>query len=363
MKLREVVVEDANSATASNDYEQMQAFVRANRVQGVPPEQQMALALFKELQKQKQQNNRLSAELSDAEKRIDQATQSNELQSQELGIHATELERERQSGEEQKARVGQLGQTYAEREQASRDQIEDLAAKLEAVKSMPGVNKDVAERLENQIKELSEKGMPAERVQELEQSIAQIQGLQVADDEMIKDLVKQVNDAQAATKELKKTKKSVGKDAEETAQRALDQIEQIKQQLAHFQSVENETALLTQQVNKLSQKQAIIDKQKAANLSTDTANMAKDAAAPGQLPLLSPAGPSPQMSLPGVETPAPAPVTGSQLELPGVDQTQTEPARARNIVGTIKQANPADRANVYEAQLQNAIRWATGKTK
>lgn len=357
MKLKEIVVEDSNPVASSNDYEQMQEFLRANRVQGVPPEQQMALALFKELQKQKQQNNALSAELSDAEKRIDQAAQSGKLQGQELGMHAAELERERKSGEQQKAEVGKLGQAYAKREQASQEQIQDITTKLEAVKAMPGVNKDVAERLENQIRELAKKGMPAERVRELEQSIAEIQSLQVADDEMIKDLVKQVNDAQAANIELEKTKQTVGKDAEETARRALDQIEQIKQQLAHFQEVEAQTALLNQQVNKIAQKQAIADKQKAANLQTDTANMARDAATTGKL-LTSP-GPSPQMSLPGVETPAPT--NGSQLELPGVDQTQTEPARAQNIVGRFKQANPADIANVYEAQLQNAIRWATGK--
>jgi hypothetical protein len=32
-------------------------------------------------------------------------------------------------------------------------------------------------------------------------------------------------------------------------------------------------------------------------------------------------------------------------------------------VGRIKQANPVDKAAVYESQLQNAIAWATGKTK
>lgn len=322
MKLREVVVEDANSATASNDYEQMQAFVRANRVQGVPPEQQIALALFKELQKQKQQNNRLSAELSDAEKRIDQATQSNDVQTQELGMHAAELERERKSGEEQKARVGQLGQTYAEREQASQDQIQDITAKLEAVKAMPGVNKDVAERLENQIRELAEKGMPAERVQELEQSIAQIQGLQVADDEMIKDLIGQVRDAHNTAAELEKTKQELSRSLDQAGKTAEEQIAQMQQQLAALNqlagqlntainnTVPREIKNIDTRVDQLARKQEIQDKVNLMKISKKVS----DALRSGMPP-----------------PPAPAPVP------------QPVP--------------------VAESRFTNAIRWATGKTK
>ena len=69
--------------------------------------------------------------------------------------------------------------------------------------------------------------------------------------------------------------------------------------------------------------------------------------------------PSSQMSLPGVDTPAP----GSQIELPGIDQPQSEPARARNLAGRIKKADPADVANVYETQFARSIAWATGRTK
>ena len=307
MKLREVVVEDANSATASNDYEQMQAFVRANRVQGVPPEQQMALALFKELQKQKQQNNRLSAELSDAEQRIDQAAQSNDLQTQELGMHAAELERERKSGEQQKSEVGKLGQAYAEREQASQDQIKDITTKLEAVKAMPGVNKDVAERLENQIKELSEKGMPAERVQELEQSISQIQGLQVADDEMIKDLVDQVKDAHNTAAELEKTKQELSQYLDQAGKTADEQIEQMRQQLAALNQLATQlnTAIndtipqeiqgVDSKVDQLAKKQEIQDKVNLMKISKKVS----DALRSGMPP---PAAPAPSQPVPVAES-------------------------------------------------------------
>lgn len=234
MKLREVIVED------SNDYEQMQAFVRANKVQGIPPEQQVALALFKELKKQKQQNADLSDELNDAERRIDQATQSGKTQGQELGMHKGELEKERKRGEQQKAEVGKLGQAYAEREQASQEQIEDITAKLDAVKTMPGVSKEAAENLEKQIQELSEKGTSVEHIAELEQSIAAIQNMQVADEDMIKDLVGQVKDAQNTADELEKTKQEFGGYINQAAQTAEQQIALMQQQLAYLNQLSNQ---------------------------------------------------------------------------------------------------------------------------
>jgi len=338
MKLREVVKEDA---TASNDYQQMQDFVRANRVQGVPPEQQIALALFKELQKQKQQNNRLSSELSDAEKRIDQATQSNELQSQELGMHATELERERKSGEQQKSEVGKLGQAYAEREQASKDQIEELTSKLEAVKSMPGVNKDVAEQLENQIKELAEKGMPADRVQELEQSIAEIQGLQVADDKMIKDLVDQVKDAHNTAAELKKTKEELGGYINQATQTADQQIALMQQQLAYLNQLSNQLNIAVTDVipGSLENIQAKVDELDGENEMVYDELQKHDA-------LLN------QLSGTPAPEPAPAPVSNVRA-LPRPNPPQI----AQQLIRS------GDLQSVAESKMFKAIQWATGKTK
>jgi chromosome segregation ATPase len=173
----------------SGDYQQMLAFTRANRVGGVPDEQQIPLALFKELKKQQQQNQVLGAELDAAEQRIDQATQSGELSKQELGMHRTELDRERAAGDQQKAAVGQLGQQYAEREKASGEQIQQLAGQLQQVRNMPGVNQDSVDKLEKQIQDLSKTGIGADKVQELERSITAIQNAESADDAAIKDLI------------------------------------------------------------------------------------------------------------------------------------------------------------------------------
>jgi chromosome segregation ATPase len=248
MKINDILLE--SSPEGSNDYQQMMDMVRGSPMPGIPPEQRVALALFKELQKQKQHNAQLDSELDAAEQRIDQATSSGELQGKELGMHRGELERERTRGTQQKASIDQLGQTYARREEASQEQVKELGDKLEAVKSMPGVNKDSVEKLEKQIRELSQNGIGADKVQELERSIAAIQSAESTDDAAIKDLIQQVKAAQDATAELSKTKQTVGNDAEETAKRALDQIEQIKQQLAHFREVEQAVASLQPKVDK-----------------------------------------------------------------------------------------------------------------
>ena len=90
MRLFDIISEAGDD---SGDYQQMQAFVRANRVGGVPDSQQIPLALFKELKRQQAQNQALGRELSDAERRIDQATRSGELSQQELGLHRGEIGR------------------------------------------------------------------------------------------------------------------------------------------------------------------------------------------------------------------------------------------------------------------------------
>ena len=356
MKANEFVNEDNSDSGA---YQQMLAFTQANRVGGVPDDQQIPLALFKELKKQQQQNQALGAELDAAEQRIDQATQSGELSQRELGMHRGELDRERAAGEKQQAAVGQLGQQYAEREKASGEQIKQLTNQLEMVKNMPGVDAKAAKELEKQIQELGKKSVSLDKLAELESSIAAVQNMQSVDDAEIQDLMAQIEQAQKDSKELEKTKASVGKDAEETAQRALDQIEQIKQELEQFQNIENETTLLTQRVNNIAQ---TTSKLAQAAYSGDAQNMAKGQIAKQAAAMLPQSEPSPQMSLPGVTT-TPPPAAGSQLELPGVDQAQAEPERYKNIAGQFKQANPVNKAAVYETQLQNAIKWATGRNK
>jgi len=221
----------------SGEYQQMLAFTRANRVGGVPDEQQIPLALFKELKKQQQQNQALGAELDAAEQRIDQATASGELSQKELGMHRGELDRERAAGEKQQAAVGQLGQQYAEREQASTEQIQQLASRLEQVKTMPGIDANAAKELEKQIKELGEKSVPSDRIAELESTIAQIQNSSIADDAEIQELMAQIEQAQSATREIEKAKKEISKDVETTSKNALDMVDQLKQDLRRLQQV------------------------------------------------------------------------------------------------------------------------------
>lgn len=345
----------------SGDYQQMLAFTRANRVGGVPDEQQIPLALFKELKKQQQQNQALGAELDAAEQRIDQATASGKLSQRELGMHRTELDRERAAGDQQRAAVTQLGQQYTEREKASGEQIQQLTGQLQQVRNMPGVDKKTAEDLEKKIKELSKNSVPVDRLAELESSIAAVQSMQTVDDTAIRDLVAQVKDAQTASKELEKTKKTVSRDAEETARRALDQVEQIKQQLAHFQEVEAQTTLLAQRVGQLTQAQNELSKQTGKmQTAPDTTDMAQDAIVKqAGTAMMMPREPNPQMSLPGVDTPTPA--AGDQIELPGIGQPESDSARAQNLVGRIKQTNPIDKAKVYESAFNRSIAWATGK--
>lgn len=257
MKINDILREASDD---SGDYQQMLAFTRANRVGGVPDEQQIPLALFKELKKQQQQNQALGAELDAAEQRIDQATQSGELSQKELGMHRTELDRERAAGEKQQAAVGQLGQQYAEREQASTEQIQQLASRLEQVKTMPGVDANAARELEKQIKELGEKSVPLDRLQELESSIAAVQNMQTVDDAEIQELMAQIEQAQSATKELEKTKQSIKQDVSKTVQDTQNQVAQMKQDIQRLQQVEKEVKDLEPKVDSLTKDKIIRDK-------------------------------------------------------------------------------------------------------
>jgi DNA repair exonuclease SbcCD ATPase subunit len=339
MKIHDILREASDD---SGDYQQMLAFTRANRVGGVPDAQQIPLALFKELKKQQQQNQALGRELSAAERRIDQAMQSGELSKQELGMHRGELDRERAAGDQQRAAVTQLGQQYSERERASTEQIKQLAGQLEQVKAMPGVNKSAAEALEKQIKELGERSVPVARLAELESSIAAVQSMQSVDDQEIKSLMAQIDQAQKATQEFEKTRASVGKDAEKTAAAALDQVEQLKQDIERLQQVEKTVSalqplvksVLVPKVDRLTQDKAIRDKIALKQSAKGFAQAMQTGALPSGTPTqMMPAEPDPQASLPGFGDPANEP--GYQQSLP---------LRA-----------------VAESQFLKHVRWATGK--
>jgi chromosome segregation ATPase len=337
MKINDVLREASDD---SSDYQQMLAFTRANRVGGVPDDQQIPLALFKELKRQQQQNQALGSELSAAEQRIDQAMQSGELSRQELGMHRGELERERAAGDQQKAAVTQLGQQYSERERASTEQIEKLTGQLEQVKTMPGVDKKAADELEKQIKELGQRSVPVDRLAELESSIAQIQNSSIADDTAIQDLVSQVKAAQETTKELEKNKQSIKQDTQ-------DQVEQIRQQLAHFREVEQTVAALKAEVDKLEadakqNDQAIVGLSGSINNIRDNIKQAMAARKDSNVDPQMPAKMAPQMV-----TPKPPPQRPIWNPDPRV--------LAQKLV------NKGVLQSVDENQLNRAIEWATGK--
>jgi chromosome segregation ATPase len=359
MKIHDILREASDD---SGDYQQMLAFTRANRVGGVPDEQQIPLALFKELKKQQQQNQALGRELSDAEKRIDQAMQSGELSRKELGMHRTELDRERAAGDEQRAAVSQLGQRYGERERASREQIEKLTGQLEQVRNRPGVDKKAADELEKKIKELDQKSVPLDRLAELESSIGAIQNAQSVDDAEIQDLMAQIEQAQKATQELQKTKQSVGRDVEKTAQATLDQVQLMRQDIEALRRVEKD---LEQELNDLRDNYKETDaslldielqtlptiKQDIDQLKTSGAIKHVPVPSAPQQPVRTPAPPQTQ-------TPAPA-ATPNTTQEPANQPAWKVDKEA--IFQKMKDAGHFQDQKVAEDQMNRAIAWATGK--
>jgi len=357
MKIHDILTEAGDD---SGDYQQMLAFTRANRVGGVPDSQQIPLALFKELKKQRQQNQALSSELSDAEKRIDQAIKSGELSRQELGMHRGELERERGAGQAQQAAVTQLGQQYGERERASQQQMDQLTKQLEMVKSMPGVDSKAAQELENKIKELGQKTVGVDRLADLEQTIDAIQNAQSVDDAEIKELMAQIDQAQKSSQEMAKIKQTAGQDAEKLAAAALDQVEQMRQDLERLNQVAGRISTvvgdaLPAQIDSLNARLQELDSESEHQydelLKHDTLlnKLTGQGGGGGGTPVQSepPGKPRPT-------PPAPSPAGDA-------------------IANRQQQLNLRDREDLYrsmgveipepvaESKFQNYIRWATGK--
>ena len=341
MKITDILREDGED---TGDYQQMLAFTRANRVGGVPDSQQIPLALFKELKKQQQQNQALSSELSDAEKRIDQATKSGELSKQELGMHRTELDRERATGDQQKAAVGQLGQQYSERERASKEQIEKLSDQLQQVRNMPGVNEKAARELEKQIKELGEKSVPAARLAELESTIAQIQTSSIADDSTIKDLVQQVKDAQVASDTRVDTVAQMRQDIERLKQVETD----LEQELSDLKDSYQETDATLWD----------IESQTIPGITQDIDQL-KTAGAVKNIPTPAPAGQQSQTPPPPPQQQAPAPAAANTTQEPANQPAWKVDKEA--IFQKMKDAGHFQDQKVAEDQMNRAIAWATGK--
>ena len=360
MRINDILQESGDD---SGDYQQMLAFTRANRVGGVPDEQQIPLALFKELKKQQQQNQALSSELSDAEQRINQAMATGELSQQELGMHRGELDRERAAGEKQQAAVGQLGQQYAEREKASGEQIQQLASQLEMVKNKPGVDPEAAKDLERQIKQLSQTSVSADKLEELEAHIASVQNMQRVDDTVIKDLVAQVNAAQETTKELEKTKKSIKQDVSKTVQDTQDQVAQMRQDIERLRQVEKglqkDVDDLTNSYLETDATLWDIESQTIPELEQNI-DLIKTKVSMDDIPTPAPAGQQPQ-------TPPPPPQQAPEPAPAAADTTQ-EPANQpawkidkEAIFQKMKDQGHFQDQKVAEDQMNRAIAWATGK--
>jgi chromosome segregation ATPase len=304
MKSHEFITEGPESS----DYQQMLNFVNNNKTPGVPPEQQVALAMFRELNKQQAQNKQLGAELKAAEQRIDIAAQGGELASAELGKHQGELERERGDIDKQRDKMGKIDQKNSEREKASAEQLQNLTAQLDQIKQKPGVDPNATKELEKQMDELKKNGLDADKYQDLEQAVANMQNMQQVDDKTMQSLIGQVKDAQAKADELSQTRAAVGGEIEQSTAGMQDEIEQLKAQLAHFREVEQTVAalqpmvqdVLAPKVDKLIKNQDIADK---VNRIKTTQAFARDEitrnAARSALQPQAPA-PDPQMSLPGV---------------------------------------------------------------
>jgi DNA repair exonuclease SbcCD ATPase subunit len=229
MKITEILSEGPSQP--GQDYQKMMNFVRSAKLQGVPADQQVAVALFKELEKQQQQNKALSSELDAAEERIDVATQRGDVYGGQLKKHQSELDRERQDIDAQKTAMGDLDAQHTKRAKASVQQIQDLTSKLETIKTKPGVDQNVAAQLEQQIAELKNKGVSADKVKELEQSISSVQNMQSVDDVTIADLMAKVKDAQNVAQELEKTKQQVGQDLDQTTAQALAKVDQVTHEI------------------------------------------------------------------------------------------------------------------------------------
>ena len=345
MKITDILKEASDD---SGDYQQMLAFTRANRVGGVPDDQQIPLALFKELKKQQQQNQALGAELDAAEQRIDQATKSGELSKQELGMHRTELDRERSAGDEQKAAVSQLGQQYSEREKASAEQIKQLTGQLEQVRNMPGVNEKAAKELEKKIKELGEKSVPVAKLAELESTIAQIQTSSIADDSTIKDLVQQVKNAQAATDARVDMVTQMRQDIERLKQVETDLEQELNDLRDNYK--ETDASLLDIELQTLPTIKQDIDKLKTY---VPVKNIPTPAPA-GQQSQTPPPPTQPQALAP---VPAAANTTQEPANQPVYTPSQIATAKKLGLSGDLQDPN----LKFAESAFNRSIAWATGK--
>ena len=383
MKLKEVICEAVPVSAPSNvgrDYINMLNFVKSSGLEGVPADQQVAVALFKELQKQQQKNTQMSRELSAAERRIDQATQSGELYGQELAMHQQELERERGEIEQQREKMSQIDQQYAGRAEASQRQMQALTDQLAQLKDKPGVDKSTAESLQNQIEKLKKEGIDKDKYAELQKNVEAIQRMQQVDDSVIQDLVAQIKSAESAAAELSQTKQAVSQDLEKQAQTALDQVDQLKQYLIRLSQFQNHLQnvvvdVLPQEIEKLQSKVGQLDSENEDQYNELLKHQQLlDKLAPGReggtpqgqpmppapLPTKPPAKP-PTSSTPAGDAIPPAKLPTSSTPAGDAIARQQEKYNARRLAQTqgFNFIDLEEPETVEESRFMRLVKWAT----
>jgi len=358
MKITDILNETGPGATSTDDYQKMLSFAKANQMPGVPPEQQIALALFKEIQKQRQQNQELGAELNAAEKRIDVATQRSDITGQEVGKHRDELGRERKDIEAQKAGLGKLDQEYSARAQASQEQIDNLTSRLESIKNQPGINKDAADALEKQIQALDKKGVSMDKFQELEQTINRVQRLQHVDDEVVQGLAAQVKDAHNTAKELAKTKQDMSHELDKEAVAAQDKIDELTREIDELRALAATvqpaiTDVIQPKLQQIDQKVKELDGENEhiyTELGQHDLEIRKLGGSGGSG---TPEEPEPPVN------PAPAPIPGN----PNQDAEDAADAKAKAAIAKAQLNSLKQPQQVAESKFFKSVAWATGKTK
>lgn len=349
MKSHEFIKEDG-----AGDYQQMLSFVSRHKTPGVPDDQQVALALYKELQKQQQTNDQLGKELASAEQRIDTATQRGQL-----GKQGTDLDRERQDLDKQRSVMGQIDAENAKREKANAHQIQHLTAQLTDLQKKPGVSSAESKALEKQIKELTDKGMDADKFRAVQISVTNIQQMQKVDNLEIKHLVDQLRTA-TKSPEPAAPAPAVTKELEKTDDRTQSELDSIKKQLDHFKGIERKVAALTPLVMDIQDTMQKVEKLDKENEHIYQELQKHDALLNKRPPPPNDNdgnGEPPPHTKPPVAPPSPAPAPGADYD--ALEKDDSSRAKALAAMAKARLINKPE--PVYESKLLKAIKWATGK--
>jgi uncharacterized coiled-coil DUF342 family protein len=212
-------VKEAQESTGQ-DYQKMLQFVNNQRLSGVPADQQVAVALFKELEKQRAINKHMDSELEAAEELVSSNKKQGDVTSSELTKNRSELEKEKI------------------KQQATKQQLQTLAQQLDQLRSTPDIDPEVTSAIEKQIAELQQKmqdtkgtGIDSNKVAELESAIAKIKQSETVDAEQFKKLQQQF------------------KDAEQAAISAKDRVGQVKDYTAQIEKLNAEIDGLTKTIS------------------------------------------------------------------------------------------------------------------